>query len=75
MEPREAEMACLGLRERLFSIPEILRRAVKTDPITTFFLLTMNWSLRRETLAIGKALRGKHALHRSGSAGLDRATS
>jgi radical SAM superfamily enzyme YgiQ (UPF0313 family) len=75
MEPREAEMACLGLRERLFSIPEILRRAVKTDPITTFFLLTMNWSLRRETLAIGKALRGKHALHRSEAAGLDRATS
>jgi len=61
MEPQEAERACLELRERLFSLREILRRSLVASPIFAYFLLTMNLRLRTETGAIRKALRTEHA--------------
>jgi radical SAM superfamily enzyme YgiQ (UPF0313 family) len=60
LTPLEAEWACLELRERLFSLREILRRSLVASPILSYFLLTMNLRLLAETRAIRKALRAEH---------------
>lgn len=56
MQPEELHEACLRARERFFSIPSIIRRAVQNpqgnfNSVSKVGIYTMsNWSLRREIL-------------------------
>ena len=55
--PREAELAYVELRERLSSMPAILRRSWGLGPLTAAAVLVMNLAVRRETLAVSRAVR------------------
>jgi radical SAM superfamily enzyme YgiQ (UPF0313 family) len=57
MSPREAEQACLELRQKLCSLREIIRRSLVPDPFMAAALFLLNLRFRRETLAIARVLR------------------
>lgn len=57
MSPAKAERSCLDLRQRLSTLPQILRRSLVPSPLMTAVLLQMNLGFRAETRAIAKLLR------------------
>ena len=57
MSPREAELSYAELRERLSSMPAILRRSWGKAPLTAAAVFLMNMAVRRETKAVCEALR------------------
>ncbi len=59
MSGDQAERAFLRLRERLFSLPEILRRSLVPNPIVAGGLLMANLRFRAETRAIAAARRNE----------------
>jgi len=56
MHPEEAEQDMLQLRERLCTLPEILRRSLVPDPVLAGVLLSWNLRYRAETKQIARAL-------------------
>jgi len=54
--PEEAEQDMLQLRERLCTLPEILRRSLVPDPVLAGVLLSWNLRYRAETKQIARAL-------------------
>jgi len=57
ISPREAELAYIELRERLSSYSAIIRRSLGLGPLTAAAVFLMNMAVRRETLAVSKAVR------------------
>jgi len=61
MSPREAELAFIGLLQRVSSWPAIIRRCVALGPVLGPQALMMNLSTRRAAGAVARELQGYYA--------------